>query len=268
MSNLPTFFPISKYFSKFQNLFQTSKFFQNFKYVICQYFQFQFENHNGSHKLLGFVDAQVLCILIFNHFQISNHSQNSKFPNFSKISKFFPNFFKISQFFRNFKKYPNSQFFFFYIYNFFPNVNFFPNFWIFSESPNFQICLFYPNFQIFSPIYNKFQIAKIYPNFIPPPSISFPKFQVFPLISNFSSTFPNFIFQIFSKFNSFPKLFPNFQFFLLISNFSFFSNIQIYNCQFSISICKSQLKLKPLGIVNAQVLCIDTIYAKLGYSFY
>ena len=56
-------FPISKYFSKFQNLFQTSKIFQNFIYVICQYFQFQFANQNGSHKLLGFVDAQVLCIV-------------------------------------------------------------------------------------------------------------------------------------------------------------------------------------------------------------
>ena len=62
-SNFWRFFQMSKYFP---NLI----FFQNFKYVICQYFhfQFQFANYNGSHKLLGFVDAQVLCIRLFSYF--------------------------------------------------------------------------------------------------------------------------------------------------------------------------------------------------------
>ena len=59
--------------NSFQNLFETFKFFQNFKKKLSLkfhllfvnfLFSIQFANHNVSHKLLGFVNAQALCIYV------------------------------------------------------------------------------------------------------------------------------------------------------------------------------------------------------------
>ena len=55
----------------------------------------------------------------------------------------------------------------------------------------------------------------------------------------------------------YPSKFP------IDSNFKF----QISNCQFSISISKSQLKYKLLGFVDAQVLCISSFGLKVDIKY-
>merc|ERR1711872_892471 len=59
-------FKIAKSFPNFYIFKNFKKFSLNFylSFVNFLNFQFQFANRNGSYKLLGFVVAQVLCILI------------------------------------------------------------------------------------------------------------------------------------------------------------------------------------------------------------
>ena len=121
----------------------------------------------------------------------------------------------------------------------------FPIYFQIFNCPNFQISKYFPNYNFF---YLNFQIYFEI-------SIFFLQISTFFQISNFFQIYNFFKFPFFPKFPIFfPSKFPTFP--AQISKFFPNFSCQISNCQFSISICISQLKYKLLGFVDAQVLCI------------